>query len=235
MAVYVMNGISPMPHMYVANLGGMMPMMMNTQPHVVQVAQVAQPHMMLPLAQPAVVPQVGQGQGQQDSASKTRKPRSPRVGHSGDKRTGRSPPRNSDWICKSCQNCNWESRMWCKRCGTTRPKYQTPVEPQTIMGNAANRPLIVPTTPMSADHRDSIYSTSSGAASLHSSHDDNDEQQHTPKKDKTQAELMFDEKLRMLVQAANAAAAEPTDDEDDDSVKGSDGPSRMLSLLQIHG
>ncbi|KAJ9446052.1 hypothetical protein DIPPA_15779 [Diplonema papillatum] len=56
--------------------------------------------------------------------------RVPRTGHSGDRRSGRSPPRGNDWICKSCKNCNWESRKWCKRCGTTKP--QVAIEQQQM-------------------------------------------------------------------------------------------------------
>eukprot|EP01063_Lacrimia_lanifica_P040427 TRINITY_DN9147_c0_g1_i1.p1 TRINITY_DN9147_c0_g1~~TRINITY_DN9147_c0_g1_i1.p1 ORF type:complete len:197 (+),score=4.71 TRINITY_DN9147_c0_g1_i1:51-641(+) len=45
----------------------------------------------------------------------------PRVGRTGPMRTGYSPPRDTDWICRDCGNCNWGSRLWCKRCGVTRP------------------------------------------------------------------------------------------------------------------
>eukprot|EP01060_Flectonema_neradi_P033962 TRINITY_DN5825_c1_g1_i1.p1 TRINITY_DN5825_c1_g1~~TRINITY_DN5825_c1_g1_i1.p1 ORF type:complete len:260 (+),score=63.07 TRINITY_DN5825_c1_g1_i1:70-849(+) len=75
-------------------------------------------------AQPVAVPQqqVAAPTVQAPAAQSTKRvPRQPRVGHSGDRRSGRSPPRNTDWICVSCSNCNWESRKWCKRCGTMKP------------------------------------------------------------------------------------------------------------------
>eukprot|EP01063_Lacrimia_lanifica_P040611 TRINITY_DN927_c0_g3_i1.p2 TRINITY_DN927_c0_g3~~TRINITY_DN927_c0_g3_i1.p2 ORF type:complete len:171 (+),score=54.35 TRINITY_DN927_c0_g3_i1:85-597(+) len=48
--------------------------------------------------------------------------RAPRVGHSGEQRAGTSSVRADDWICpvQTCNNVNWPTRAWCKRCGLPR-------------------------------------------------------------------------------------------------------------------
>eukprot|EP01064_Diplonema_japonicum_P036386 TRINITY_DN814_c0_g1_i1.p1 TRINITY_DN814_c0_g1~~TRINITY_DN814_c0_g1_i1.p1 ORF type:complete len:227 (+),score=41.65 TRINITY_DN814_c0_g1_i1:64-744(+) len=201
---YVMKPAVPMMQQVVQHV-------VQQQPQPVQVqAQVSAPA--APVLQSQAV------QPTTPSQSPKKRYRQPRVGHSGDKRSGRSPPRDTDWICKSCHNCNWESRLWCKRCGTTKPK--TPEFSQS--DNKA--PLIVPTSPLKAKH--SLVSLYSSSSTVNSSSDEmgscsrNDSDEELPPLPAT-----FHHKLEMLV--ATAQKESPMSEQEVTK------PSKMLSLLQL--